>query len=131
MSRRSFPRGILLHADYIAGIINIRGTVATVVNLAKRFSLSRSNEVDTDKYIILTHIHESLFGVMVDDVTSVMKIPKSALSQSGNHSSTISSEYVESVAVIDDRVILVLDFKTILGDEALVQFAHDQQPNSN
>jgi len=104
---------------YIAGIINIRGTVATIINLAKKFSLTRKDETNVDKYIILTNTGKSLFGIMVDDVTSVMKIPKANIKEATKMSDNkIQNEFVEGVAVIDERVILILNFQKILDEEA-------------
>ena len=115
--------------DYIAGIINIRGTVATVINLAKRFSLTRKDTENVDRYIILTNTGKALFGIMVDEVTSVMKIPRNAISQSSTAtSSNISNEYVSGVAVVDELVILILDFQKILEDEEIKAIS---APHSN
>lgn len=106
--------------EYIAGIINIRGSVATVINLSKRFNIARNQSEGMDKYIILTNSGKSLFGIMVDEVTSVMKIPKNKIrSAAGMSESKINDEYVNNVAVFDDRVILILDFQKILDEESL------------
>ena len=110
--------------EYISGIINVRGTVATVINLARRFNLTRKSQEGIDRYIILTNINKALYGITVDEVTSVMKIPTNKIrSASGISESKVKNEYVNSVAVIDDRVILILDFKKILDEEALSSFA--------
>lgn len=103
---------------YISGIINVRGTVATVINLAKRFSLNRSTGENVDKYVILTRTDKALFGITVDEVTSVMRIPKNNIrSAAGMGESKIHAEYVNGVAVVDERVILILDFAKILNNE--------------
>lgn len=113
--------------EYIAGIINVRGTVATIINLANRFSLNREESQNIDKYIILTYTGKALFGIMVDEVTSVMKIPKDNIkAAAGITESKICAEYVRGVAVIDERVILILDFHKVLEEEALKKFAESQ-----
>ncbi len=105
--------------EYIAGIINVRGTVATIINLAKKFTLARKEGEAVDRYIILTNTGKSLFGIMVDEVTSVMKIPKANIKEATRLSDNkIHNEYVNGVAVIDERVILILNFQKILDEEA-------------
>jgi purine-binding chemotaxis protein CheW len=105
--------------EYIAGIINVRGTVATIINLAKKFTLARKEGESVDRYIILTNTGKSLFGIMVDEVTSVMKIPKANIKEATRLSDNkIHNEYVNGVAVIDERVILILNFQKILDEEA-------------
>ena len=121
--------------DYIVGIINVRGTVATVINLAKRFSLVRSEApvaaeentgeaVEADKYIILTMTEKALYGIQVDSVSSVIKISKDDIRPaSGATNVRISADLVHGLAVVDERIILILDFKKILDDEQAASIA--------
>lgn len=118
--------------EYIVGIINVRGTVATVINLAKRFGLERkekqpqeaeegapaAEEIEADKYIILTNTEKALYGVQVDSVSSVIKIGKDDIRPATSAtSSRISTELVHGLAVIEDRIILILNFQKILDDD--------------
>lgn len=107
--------------SYIEGIINVRGTVATILNLSKKFGLTRTDEGNKDKYIVLTKIGSALFGMMVDEVTSVMKIAKSDIKESDGMDTQVSKDYISSVAVVGERIILILDFKKILGEEDLAK----------
>jgi purine-binding chemotaxis protein CheW len=105
-------------ADYIEGIINVRGTVATIINLAKRFSLARKDDdTQKDKYIILTHIQKSLFGMMVDEVTEVTKIARADIKGASGIESKVHTDYISGVAVVGERVILILDFSKIINAE--------------
>lgn len=110
--------------DYIAGIINVRGTVATVINLSRRFGLQRTQAGNVDRYIILTKSDKALYGVMVDEVTTVMKIPRNKIrSASSLGESKVKGAYVENVAVVDERIILVLNFQKILDEETIQNIA--------
>lgn len=122
-------------SDYIAGIINVRGTVATVINLAKKFKLERkSSDTQTgnesgkasnagqDKYIILTNINKSMFGMMVDEVTEVTKIATSDIKQAtGMMETNVQAEFISRVAVVGERVILILDFDKVVSEEDIVE----------
>jgi purine-binding chemotaxis protein CheW len=105
--------------DYVTGIINVRGTVATVLNLAKRFHLVREASAELDKYVMLVRDEKSLYGVQVDAVTSVMDIEESAIRSASSAETKIDADLVTGVAVIGDRVILVLDILSLLGREHL------------
>lgn len=114
--------------EYIAGIINIRGTVATVINLSKRFNLSRKQTENVDRYIILTKSDKSLYGVMVDEVTSVMKIPVNKIKAATSMGeSKVSNAYIRNVAIVDERIILILDFEKILEEDAIQNAAGQAQ----
>ncbi|KKQ95457.1 MAG: CheW protein [candidate division CPR2 bacterium GW2011_GWC1_39_9] len=125
------PTGDITHFPnvpvYIAGIINVRGTVATVINLSQRFNLTRTQTENIDRYIILTESNKALYGVMVDEVTSVMKIPKSSIKASQGQDSKLSAEYINGVAIVDERVILILNFGQILDEEAITKVAAQAQ----
>ena len=111
--------------EYIVGIINVRGTVATVINLASRFGLDRTERKDEegelinpDQYIILTKTDKALYGVQVDSVSSVIKIGKDDIRPAtAATSARISAELVHGVAVVESRIILILNFQKILDDE--------------
>ncbi len=104
-------------AEYIEGIINVRGAVATIVNLEKRFSLLEDGSEGKAKNIILTNIDKSLFGMMVDEVTEVTKIAKSDIKAAdGMVKSKVHIDYISGVAVVGERVILIIDFAKILND---------------
>ena len=112
-------------ADYIEGIINVRGTVATIINLSKRFKLPHQDDTKTrDKYIVLTNIKDSLFGMMVDEVSEVTKIAQSDIKPAtGMNSSKVHMDYISNVAVVEQRVILILDFSKILDDDEVQALA--------
>ena len=107
-------------ADYIEGIINVRGTVATVINLSRRFNLDKGDDKNKNQYIVLTKMGDTLFGMMVDEVSSVMKIDKTNIKSADSAiESKIHADYINGVAVVNDRVIIILDFQKILNDESM------------
>lgn len=115
-------------ASYIEGIINVRGTVATIINLAQRFNLVRKEGSARDKYIILTNVNKALFGMMVDEVTEVTKIAKTDIkATNGMDEGKVNAEYISGVAVVGERVILILNFAKILSEEAFEDIAKTTQ----
>lgn len=103
--------------SYVQGIINVRGTVATVVSLAKLFGL-QAEVSETEGYIILVKTDKTLFGVQVDTVSSVMNFSSSEVrSAEGVADMRINAEYVQGVAVVGDRVILILNLHHVLKED--------------
>lgn len=114
--------------DHIDGIINVRGTVATVINLARRFKLTQKDPEHAGQYIILCSSHGQLFGMRVDEVRTVIKLSQNNIrsAQTGEHGSR--SEFIKEVAVVDDRIILILDVTEILSGEVGIQQAETATP---
>ena len=117
-------------ADYIEGIINVRGTVATIINLSKKFNLKNGSELN-NQYIVLTRIKKSLLGMMVDEVTSVIKVPKSEIKSANAADSQIHTDYIKGVVVVNEKVILILDFSQILAKEEIDELSAEQPAQTN
>ncbi len=105
--------------SYVLGITNVRGTVATVISLAKLFNISKGEGLGVNEgNVILSKDEHALYGMQVDAVSSVMRLERDAIrpasSASGLH---IDSDYIEGIAVINDRVILILDLRKILRQD--------------
>jgi purine-binding chemotaxis protein CheW len=60
-------------ADFIEGIINLRGKVIPIISLRKKFKLEELID-DSDKRIIVLEKNEQLLGFIVDAVDEVIDI---------------------------------------------------------
>ncbi|MDK2825151.1 MAG: purine-binding chemotaxis protein CheW [Methanolobus sp.] len=106
--------------DYVEGVVNIRGDIIVALNISNIFNIE-NKENDHNSRIIVTELEDITVGIMVDSVSEVLRIPYSdidpapAILLSGKN-----SECVEGVGKLDDRLLLLIDSKKILGkDEQL------------
>jgi purine-binding chemotaxis protein CheW len=116
--------------DYVQGIINLRGKIISVIDLFKKFNI----EAETNpKYIIIADINSILFGITVESVSEVLKIDKNYIKKAPSIiTSKIKSDYLSGVAVLDERLIILLDLKkmlTIEETEDFKKFAEIAGPN--
>jgi purine-binding chemotaxis protein CheW len=103
------------HAQkFILGVTNLRGTVVPVVDLRERFALPMQ-EATRDTRIIVLNTESGKDGILVDEVTEVMRIPKSAISPTPMITTTVNSTFIKGIARTDDRLIILLDVNTILA----------------
>ena len=54
--------------SYVEGVINLRGNVIPVVSLRNRFGMTRVEETDLSRIVVL-QVQSKVFGVRVDAVT--------------------------------------------------------------
>ena len=102
--------------DFIEGIINLRGCLATVINLRKRFGFV-PKEIDSDSRMIIAECEGKAFGMLVDAATEVLKIPVSDIATTPEMVTTeIPKEHLEGVGKVDDRLIILLDLKHVLAE---------------
>ncbi len=102
--------------DFIEGVINLRGCLATVVNLRKRFGFL-SKEIDSDSRIIIAECEGNAFGMLVDAATEVLKIPVSDIETTPEMVTTaISKVHLKGVGKVGDRLIILVDLKHVLAE---------------
>jgi purine-binding chemotaxis protein CheW len=101
--------------EFIKGIINVRGDIVTVIDLKTRFSIHQKQS--SIKHIVITKQYENLFGLIVDEVTEVLRISKDEIKFPPTLSSKIKKDYFSGVIVFDNRLIILLDLAKILSEE--------------
>lgn len=105
--------------DFIEGLINLRGSLATVINLRKRFFFE-PKAIDADSRIIIAEIENRPVGMLVDAATEVLRIPVSNIEATPEMVTTaISKEYLSGVGKFGDRLIILLDLKHVLTKQEI------------
>lgn len=104
---------------FIAGIINVRGDIVVVIDLEKRFNLERAHQPKRI-HVILSEVGETLFGLIVDEVTAVLRMPKDDIEPApAIISERIHAGYVKGIAMLENRLLILLDFNKVLAEKAL------------
>ena len=106
---------------FIVGVINVRGEVPVVINLKERFSLRKKKEIES-KHIVLTEQDKNLFGLLVDEVTEVLRVEENTITKAPELVTRIHEDYVKGVLTIDNRLILLLDLAKVLSEEDLERY---------
>jgi purine-binding chemotaxis protein CheW len=99
--------------DYVLGVTNLRGTVVPVLDLRRRFNMTNiENTVHTR--IIIINSDSAKVGIVVDEVTEVLKISQKTIQPPPPMSTTIESAYINGIARINDSLVILLDLEKIL-----------------
>ena len=111
--------------EYVAGVINLRGRIIVVVNLGKKFNIL-SSEKNKEYKVIVVELENQVIGMMVDSVSEVLRIPSTSVDPApGMVASGSSSNYIQGVGKLEDRLLILLDLRNVLSDhetEELYQF---------
>ena len=70
-----------LSPDYVMGIMNLRGQIITVINLAMKIGLSPSTITPVSRVVIVSSNGEYI-GLLVDKIADVITIPKNKIAES-------------------------------------------------
>jgi purine-binding chemotaxis protein CheW len=110
--------------DFIAGITNVRGEIAVIIDLKKRFALALDkSETTKHKHIVIIEQAKTLFGLLVDEVTEVSRIVENEIKPVPKLVTEIDKAHIRGVLSNNNRLIIILDLKTILSEKELIQLS--------
>lgn len=99
---------------FVEGIINLRGQIIAVVELAKRLNLE-AGERSSDTRIIVVEAEEIKIGMIVDSVSEVLRVSADAVEPSPTLATDVSAAYLRGVVKQDNRLIIMLDLTRVLS----------------
>lgn len=99
--------------EFVEGVINLRGKVIPVIDLRKRLAL-QPKEHNNKTRIVVVDLDGSTFGFIVDEVNEVLRISEQTLEDPPELVSRVNSDFITSVAKLEDRIIILLDLNQLL-----------------
>ncbi|MEW7978323.1 MAG: chemotaxis protein CheW [gamma proteobacterium symbiont of Phacoides pectinatus] len=102
--------------EYFLGIINLRGTVVTVLDGRSRFGLPEV-ERDPANRIVIIESDGEVTGILVDRVAEVKEIALPEITPAPNIGSGGCSRYIEGVVSREGELLVVVDLNRLLSDE--------------
>ena len=106
--------------SFILGVINLRGKIVPVLDVEKRFNLVRDDTGTVPEHVMITEGQDGTpFGVQVDRVSGVLKVPENMIQPTPEMvKSRISADYLGGVIVIEsERILLLLNVQKILTEQ--------------
>jgi purine-binding chemotaxis protein CheW len=102
-------------ANYIKGVINVRGVVIPTISLRLKMGLEDDEITKKTRIIILTlEAHESI-GVLVDEVKEVVTLDEDHIERIG-YEKDDKDRFLSGVGKADGRLISLLDITSVLSD---------------
>ena len=105
---------------YIVGVVNLRGTVLPVMDLASRLGWG-TTEASSRHVIIVTRVREQFRGLIVDSVSDIITLDDEQV-QPPPPNSHADANFIKGIATVEDRLITILDLEA-LADEDLEAMA--------
>jgi purine-binding chemotaxis protein CheW len=108
--------------DSIRGVINLRGAVVPVMDLAARFG--RPQSVPGKRTCIVIVERESdgehqLTGVVVDAVSAVLDIPAAEIEPAPSFGTRIRGDFIAGMGKVNGRFVILLDVDAVLATGGL------------
>ncbi|PCJ47770.1 MAG: chemotaxis protein CheW [Moraxellaceae bacterium] len=104
--------------EFIAGVINLRGNVVPVVDLALRFSEKPSPRTKRSSIVILEiECDEQTIeiGITVDAVDEVLDIPTDEIKLPPSFGTKIRADFISGMVKAGDNLLVLLEIENILS----------------
>ncbi len=108
--RYTQPRSVASHTDWVRGVISLRGRIVPVYDLAARLGVT--SELTEQTKIVIVETDAEVAGVIVDDVEEVLTVEDQQIEEVPGADATL----IESIAKINDRLVVLLKPSTIFGE---------------
>ena len=109
--------------NYVMGVINLRGAVVPIIDLRVRFGLDSVTYNESTVVIILrsqdANGNHKIIGLVVDGVSDVHSLSSNSLQNSPDMSGSIHTEYINGLATMADKMVVVLNVNQLINDGIL------------
>ncbi len=100
---------------FIEGVVNLRGQVLAVIDLAKKLGVQSKERGDHSR-IIIVEAGGNTVGMIVDAVSEVLRLSSlSTEAVPSLYDSAVPEHYIKGIGKLKDRLLVFLDLNTILS----------------
>jgi purine-binding chemotaxis protein CheW len=114
---------------WIRGVINLRGKVVPVIDLAIKFGLA-ATEVTKWTCIVIAEVElegePTVMGMLVDSVSQVIDLPPEEIEQPPSFGNQVRVDYLVGMGKIGSRFALILDIDRVLSATEMLAVASVQ-----
>lgn len=107
--------------SFVTGVINLRGIITPIIDLRKRFGMEETEPANSTRIVIL-QMPTFDIGLIVDAAYDVIDIPKHKIEQAPSVIGTVSADYIDGVANLDNkRLIMLLQLDKVISKDAYLE----------
>jgi purine-binding chemotaxis protein CheW len=111
---------------HVKGVLNLRGTIVPIVDMRLRFQLEEK-AYDAFTVIVVVNVGGRLAGLVVDAVSDVLRVGPNERCAMAEFEGQASRAFIEGLAQIDGRLLVLLDVEKLLKPEDLATGAGSPQ----
>ncbi len=99
--------------EYVEGIVNLRGMIVPLVALRTKLRMPRKDYNNKTRIVIVDFEGKNV-GLIVDEVSEVLRVENSAKEDPSFISNDIKNEYIDSFVKMGEKILILLDLQPIL-----------------
>lgn len=118
---------------FVRGVINLRGSVVPVIDLAARFGREQS-EINRRSCIVIFEIEgaegRQEIGVIVDEVSEVLEIAHADIEPPPGFGARIRPDFIAGMGKVGQRFVIILDMQQVVDVEEMAELAQLQDDSA-
>jgi purine-binding chemotaxis protein CheW len=111
---------------YVEGIFNLRSEIIPIINLHKRFFITKALATEEDELLsgfVILEVDGMKLGIIIDRVSRVVTIDKSERQPPPQMLSGIGAEYIEGVVRQEQGYLIILNIRSLFNPKELQKIA--------
>ncbi|MCP4992637.1 MAG: purine-binding chemotaxis protein CheW [Gammaproteobacteria bacterium] len=104
--------------EYVKGVLNLRGAIIPIFDLRLRLGMP-FHEYTVETVVIVLRVlsgnRQRSMGLVVDEVSDVLKAPKSDIRNTPDFGANLNTEFIIGLATADEKMIMLLDVDRLLS----------------
>jgi purine-binding chemotaxis protein CheW len=113
--------------SFIRGVINLRGAVVPVVDLAARFG-GAASEVQRRTCIVIVEVTQEDakhdIGIMVDAVSEVLEIQDGDIEPPPSFGARIRADFIAGMGKVNQKFVIILEIQRVLSVDEMAVLAN-------
>ena len=107
--------------EYIKGVINLRGDIVPIIDLRIKFNVG---EVTYNEFtiVIMLVIKDRIVGIVVDEVSDVIKVGDSKIKAPPEFGVAFDSAYLHGLTSIKDQMIILVNIQKLITSNELALY---------
>ncbi len=105
-------------AEFVRGVINLRGTIVPIIDLGARFGLGQTDATKTHVVIILV-VGERLYGLLADTVSDILTVAERDIHAVPQSEGNAENPFIEGLITNDGQMVAMIALPQIV-DKAVV-----------
>ncbi len=106
-------------SPFVLGVYNLRGEIIPIIDLRIFFNIPvKARATDALENMIIIHVEEQTFGIVVDEIDKVVGISKNTIQPPHPIFGDINIKYIHGVVENQGRLYILLEVSRIFGSRA-------------
>lgn len=107
---------VYLAPAYVRGVINLRGEIATVIDVRKKFTMEPLNDDSAMEIVVVRRGTENI-GLLVDRVRDVIWADRKEIAPPPSNISGVTGIYFEGIYKMKNELVSILNSEELLKNE--------------